>query len=166
MFGSQLSDFLEGHMKNNLDFNGFIQAAIIVKDIEKAAKAWAELFNVPVPETRVADAGPDTGNTNVTYRGKPAAYGLRLCSIKAGNWIVELHEAGGGDSTYQEFIDKHGQGVHHLGFAVGEKRDAVIGELEDMGYEMRQTGIDATNSWTIVDSEDILGVNLNIKPHG
>jgi hypothetical protein len=148
-------------MKNAVDFKGFIQIAIIVKDIEKAARAWADLFNVPVPEIRESSAGPDT---DVTYRGKKAAYGLKLAVIKAGNWVVELHEPTGGDSTFQEFLDKHGQGVHHLGFEVGEKRDAIIGELEDDGYKMRTIGIYPGSSWTIVDSEDALGVNLNIKP--
>jgi catechol 2,3-dioxygenase-like lactoylglutathione lyase family enzyme len=148
-------------MKNTVDFKGFIQIGIIVRDIEKSAKAWADLFGIPVPEILVADAGSDT---NVTYRGKKAAYGLKLAVIKAGSWVVELHEPTGGDSTFQEFLDKHGQGVHHLGFEVGEKRDAIIGELEDNGYKMRTIGIYPGSSWTIVDSEDALGVNFNIKP--
>ena len=31
-------------MKNHLDFDGFIQIAIIVEDIEKARVEWAELL--------------------------------------------------------------------------------------------------------------------------
>jgi hypothetical protein len=151
-------------MENKLEFDGFIQIAIVVKDIEKAAKAWAELFNVPVPEIRIADAGPDTKNNNVSYRGEKARYGLKLANIRAGKWVIELHEASGGGSTYQEFLDKHGQGVHHLGFAVGDRRDAVVNELEGMGYGIRQIGV-SDHTWTVIDSEDILGVNLNIKPH-
>ena len=30
-------------MKTPIDFNGFIQVAIIVRDIEKAAKEWVNL---------------------------------------------------------------------------------------------------------------------------
>jgi hypothetical protein len=150
-------------MKNPVDFNGFIQVAIIVRDIEKAARAWAELFDVPVPAIRVSEKGP---KTNLTYRGKEANYGLKLAVINAKDrgFVIELHEPLGGDSTFQEFLDKHGQGVHHLGFCVGEKRDALIGELEEMGYEMRTIGYYPGSSWTIVDSEENLGVNLNIKP--
>jgi hypothetical protein len=54
--------------------------------------------------------------------------------------------------------------VHHVGFQVGEARDAIIGELESKGFEMRTVGYYPGSSWTIVDSEDSLGVNLNIKP--
>ncbi|MDR2102977.1 MAG: VOC family protein [Treponema sp.] len=150
-------------MKTPVDFNGFIQIAIIVRDIEKAARTWAELFDVPVPPIRVSERGPQE---NLTYRGKKADYGLKLALINAKDrgFVIELHEPLGGESTFQEFLDKHGQGVHHLGFCVGEKRDALIGELEEMGYEMRTIGYYPGSSWTIVDSEETLGVNLNIKP--
>ncbi|GHU72144.1 lactoylglutathione lyase [Spirochaetia bacterium] len=150
-------------MKTPVDFNGFIQVAIIVKDIEKAAKEWCDLFDAPMPNIRVQEPGPRDGTT---YRGKPANYGLKLAVIDARDkgFVIELHEPTGGDSTFQEFLDKHGEGVHHLGFEVGDKRDAIIGELEGKGYKMRQIGFYPGSSWTIVDSEDKLGVNLNIKP--
>jgi hypothetical protein len=116
-----------------------------------------------MPEIRVSEPGPRDGTT---YRGKPANYGLKLAVIDAKDrgFIIELHQPTGGDSTFQEFLDKHGEGVHHLGFEVGDKRDAIIGELEGKGYKMRTIGIYPGSSWTIVDSEDKLGVNLNIKP--
>ena len=33
-----------------------------------------------------------------------------------------------------------------------------------MGYDLRTVGIYPGSSWTIVDTEEDLGVNLNIKP--
>jgi hypothetical protein len=150
-------------MKNAIDLNGFIQVALVVTDIEKAARAWADLFNLPMPEIRVDQP---SHNPDLTYRGKEAFYGLKFAviEVKERGFVIELHEAGEGDSTFKEFQDQHGNGVHHLGFCVGEKRDAVIGELEEKGYEMRTVGYYPGSSWTIVDSEDTLGVNLNIKP--
>ena len=67
-------------------------------------------------------------------------------------------------STFREFLDKHGNGVHHIGFEVGDRRAAIVGELADMGYDLRTVGIYPGSSWTIVDTEEDLGVNLNIKP--
>ena len=153
-------------MKNNIDLKDFIQIAIIVPDIEKAAKEWSEPLNVPMPEI-IEQKKPDGPIPNLTYRGRETSYGLRLAAIYAPQgFIIELHECTDkGDSTFNEFVNKHGYGVHHLGFKVGGRRDAVVGELEERGYEIRtfQTyGEDG--SWTIIDSEDTLGVNLNIKP--
>ena len=58
-----------------------------------------------------------------------------------------------------------GYGVHHIGFEVGDARDEIIKELKDMGFDTERTiGVYPGSSWTIVDSENVLGVNLNIKP--
>jgi hypothetical protein len=161
--GNIWKGFLKANMKNTIDLKGFIQVALVVKDIERTAKKWAELFNVPMPEIKVTEAKPDP---HVMYRGRQACYGLKFAviEVKDRGFALELHEAGEGNSTFKEFIDKHGNGVHHLGFCVGERRDMVIGELEEMGYTMRQIGMYPDGSWTIVDSEDDLGINLNIKP--
>ena len=39
-----------------------------------------------------------------------------------------------------------------------------FGELVDRGYRKRVEHIYEGGSWTIIDSEESLGVNLNIKP--
>ena len=65
-------------------------------------------------------------------------------------------------ARFQEFLDKHGEGVHHLGFDVGGQRDAIVEALVGKGCPLRLVGPE--KSWTIVDTEDRLGVNLNIKP--
>ena len=152
-------------MKNPVDFNGFIQIALIVKDIEASAKAWCELFDVPMPVIR--GSKEIVSRPGVTYRGKEASYGLRVCNIVAKDrgFVIELHECNGGDSTFQEYLDKHGYGVHHLGFAMGDKTAAAIKEMEEAGYKIRHQGV-SDNTWTIMDTEESLGVNLNIKPKG
>ena len=150
-------------MENKINMNGFIQIALVVHDIEKAAKTWADLFGVPVPSIR--DDKP-SHNPNLTYRGKEAYYGLKFAVIDCRDrgFVIELHEPDEHNSTFKEFLDKHGNGVHHIGFEVGERRDAIVGELEEMGYALRTVGYYPGSSWTIVDTEDDLGVNLNIKP--
>ena len=150
-------------MENKINMNGFIQIALVVHDIEKAAKTWADLFGVPVPAIR--DDKP-SHNPNLTYRGKEAYYGLKFAVIDCRDrgFVIGLHEPDEHDSTFKEFLDKHGNGVHHIGFEVGERRDAIVGELEEMGYALRTVGYYPGSSWTIVDTEDDLGVNLNIKP--
>ena len=150
-------------MENKINLNGFIQIALVVEDIEKAAKTWADLFGVPVPPIR--DDKP-SHNPNLTYRGEEAYYGLKFAVIdcREREFVIELHEPDEHPSTFREFLDKHGNGVHHIGFEVGERRDDIVNELEQQGYALRTVGYYPGSSWTIVDTEDTLGVNLNIKP--
>ena len=151
-------------MQNPIPLTGFIQIAIVVADIESAVDAWCNLFNAPRPEIRVTDAAP---NPDETYRGEVAAYGLKVAVIDCSErgFVVELHEPDQNPSTFREFLDQHGNGVHHVGFQVGDARDAVVSEVESMGYALRTVGMYPGGSWTIVDGEADLGVNLNIKPH-
>jgi catechol 2,3-dioxygenase-like lactoylglutathione lyase family enzyme len=143
----------------------FIQVTIVVSDIRRAAKAWAALLGVDEPEIWVNHL-ESNGEYPYTYRGKDdKPCDLQMCVIDMGSWVLELHEIDDRPSTFREFINKHGNGVHHLGFEVGDARDEVIRELKEMGFDTERTiGIYPGSSWTIVDSEDVLGVNLNIKP--
>lgn len=148
-------------METPVSKEGFIQINIVVKDIQKSAAKWADLFGIPVPEIFKNHL---EGGTDYCYRDQPATCDLLCCNIEMGNFVIELHQPVGGPSSFQEFLDKHGNGVHHIGFEVGEKRDKIISELAEEGYRMRTVGYYPGSSWTIVDSEDDLGVNLNIKP--
>lgn len=141
---------------------GFIQINIIVRDIEAAAAAWAALLGIEKPKIHINHL---EGGPNYLYRGQPVSCDLKVCNIAMDGFVIELHEPAGGESSFQEFIEKHGNGVHHLGFEVGDRRDEVIGQLAQMGFDTGRTvGIYPGSSWTIVDSEETLGVNLNIKP--
>ena len=149
-------------MNTPVNKNGFIQINIVVSNIETAAKKWADLLGIETPKIHVNHL---EGNENYKYRGKPVSCDLKVCNIEMNGFVIELHEPAGGESSFREFLDKHGNGVHHIGFEVGDKRDEIIEELKAAGYDTDRTvGIYPGSSWTIVDSEDTLGVNLNIKP--
>jgi hypothetical protein len=146
-----------------IPLSGFIQVALVVDDIENAMDAWCALFDVPRPKVRVT-SGP---NPNEKFRGETTDYGLKLAVIEVPErgFIIELHEPDQSPSTFREFLDKHGNGLHHLGFQVGDKVDAVVADLQAKGYPIRNQGVYSGGSWTIIEGEDSLGVNLNIKPH-
>ncbi len=147
-------------MQNAINMEGFIQICLVVDDIKKAAGTWAEMFGIPVPDIHEANFMPDPDQT---YRGQTANYKVKVANIKGPGFVIELHEPDGNPSTFREFLDKHGNGVHHLGFEVGERRDAIVDELSKR-YALRTVGYYPGSSWTIMDTEDDLGVNLNIKP--
>jgi len=151
-------------MKNSIPLNGFIQIALVVEDVESALDEWCKLFNVERPKIDVTEAIP---NPDVLYRGEVSCYAQKMAVIDCRDrgFVVEILEPNENPSTFREFLDKHGNGVHHIGFEVGEARDDVVSELETLGYVMRTVGMYKGGSWTIVDGEEKLGVNLNVKPH-
>ncbi|NLG25085.1 MAG: VOC family protein [Clostridiales bacterium] len=149
-------------MKTPIDKRGFIQINIVVADIEKAAAKWADLLGIEQPAIRTSHL---EGGENYQYRGKPISCDLKVCNIAMDGFVIELHQPCGGESSFQEFLDKHGNGVHHIGFEVGDRRDEIVAQLAAAGYDTARTvGFYPGSSWTIVDGEETLGVNLNIKP--
>ena len=145
--------------------NGFAQICIVVKDVRAAAKMWSLVLGIDEPE--IEERHLETSDEfPYTYRGEFEPCDLLVADIHiTDGLVIELHQPAGGESSFEEFIRKHGNGVHHLGFEVGDARDSVIEELKSLGFDTNRTfGAYEGSSWTIVDSEDTLGVNLNIKP--
>lgn len=148
-----------------IDLKNLIQISLVVKDIEKAAKAWSEIFGVEMPKISRLPAPEEC---QIYYRGKKTATRAKIACISLGQITIELTEPDEMDSSWKEYMEKHnGNGVHHLGFSVGsdENRDKVVKMLEDRGIGVRHYGYYPGGSYTFVDSEDQLGVILNIKPH-
>ena len=148
-------------MKTHLEKKNYMQICIVVADIEKAAQEWANLLGTEIPQI---EAKRLEGGASYTYHGKPISCDLKVCNIEMDGWILELHQPCGGQSSFQDFLEKHGNGVHHIGFRVGEERDELVRELTAAGYDADRTvGINPGRTWTIVDTEDTLGVNINLK---
>lgn len=148
-----------------VDLNGFIQVGLVVNDLEATVKAWSEIFGIPVPQISIISPPEDC---QIYYRGEKSNSRAKMACIQVGNVVFELMQADDCGSSWKEFHDQNGgrNGVHHLGFTVGsdEKRDSVISMLEDRGIGVRHYGYYPGGSYTFVDSEEQLGVNLNIKP--
>ncbi len=134
------------------------QIAIVVRDIEAAAKRYADVFGVEVPtpiETGTAD------KTNIRFRGQPTTARAKLAFFKMGQVSLELIEPMGGPSTWKEFLDSHGEGVHHIAFRV-EGMDDVLTYLNGKGLPTAQRGDYTGGRYAYVDADKMLGVNLEL----
>ena len=148
-------------MQTHLERKNYMQICIVVADIEKAAEEWAKLLGIEKPEIQPKRL---EGGEHYSYHNQLISCDLKVCNIEMDGWMLELHQSCGGQSSFQNFLDKHGPGVHHIGFWVGEEHDALVRELTEAGYDANRTiGINPGRTWTIVDMEDTLGVNINLK---
>ncbi|RYZ19805.1 MAG: methylmalonyl-CoA epimerase, partial [Chitinophagaceae bacterium] len=87
---------------------------IAVKDIEKAIETYTKLLNTPCYKTE------DVVSENV-----------RTAFFKTGDNKIELLEATSSESAIASFIDKRGEGLHHIAFDV----DDIYAEMKRLKAE-------------------------------
>jgi len=121
-----------------LETQTIVQVGLIVKDIEKTKKKWAEFLGVPVPAT--VQAG-DYETTKTKYKGKPAPKAkCQMAFFDAGPGMqLELIQPNGEKSTWQDFLDKNGEGIHHIAFKVNGT-EKILENCREKGIKCVQQG--------------------------
>lgn len=141
-----------------LGTNVVAQIGIIVKDIEKTAKVYADFLGVETPPANWTD-GLDKAQTE--YNGQPSEARARLAFFDMGSLQLELIQPDEHPSTWREFLDKHGEGVHHIAFIIDGMKDKVL-KLEQNGMPLIQKGEYTGGRYAYVDSENDLKVLLEL----
>jgi hypothetical protein len=141
-----------------LDSKTMAQVAIVVKDIEKASKAYAELFGIEVPEWSIASSH-DSKPTK--FRNERSDAEAKLAFIRLENITIELIEPLGGKSTWQEFLDNEGEGLHHIAFWIKGMKEKV--ELfRANGYPEIQSGGWDGGEYSYIDCTSKLGTIIEL----
>ncbi len=139
-------------MSGNNPFTTISQVGIVVRDIQKTMSEMERLFGV-TPD-KMAHVNP----THQRYRGKDGDFDALIALYDYSNIQIELIQPLGGSNIWQEFLDKHGTGIHHIRFDV-KNHDQAISDMERKGIAVSQSGdtIAPGKRWTYFDSEDALG---------
>lgn len=125
-------------MSGLLNTNILTQVGFIVKDINLTKKKFAEFFGVDVPNN--IDGGKYE-ITGTTYKDEPAPDANCLMAFfNLGNGVqIELIQPNGVKSTWQDYLDNHGEGIHHIAFGIKDM-NGKIKVCEDFGMKCVQRG--------------------------
>src|SRR4030042_4204592 len=96
-----------------------------VTDIDKTVEAWSKLYGI-APWTYRENGGTDV-------KGRP--WKIRMAFAYVGPLEVELVQCVEGRIFQSRFLDKWGEGVHHLGFFVDDV-DAEVTKLTKDGAQL------------------------------
>ena len=134
------------------------QVGVVVEDIAEVSQAWAELLGVEVPPARLTD-GQDI--SHIRYRGEGTDARAKLAFFDLGQVQLELIEPMGGPSTWREFLERNGQGIHHIAFRI-QGMDDVIARLEARGVPVVQRGDYTGGRYAYLDGIRRLGAILEL----
>ena len=135
-----------------------VQIGVVVKDIEKASAAYADFLGVAVPRWSWTDA-EDKAHTQ--FKGKPSPARAKLAFIELKNITLELIEPDSNPSTWREFLDTKGEGVHHIAFEL-EGIDNNTALLEKKGMPLLQKGDYEGGRYAYIDGTAKLGLILEL----
>ena len=138
------------------------QVCVVVKDLQKAVERYWTLLGIG-PWKIYTYAPPMIKDT--TYMGKPAYYSMKIGLAQVGSLVFELIQPLEGDSIYKDFIERHGEGIHHFGFFVPKLDDAVR-EMEGLGFKVIQSGrghgLHGDGGFAYLATEDDLAATFEI----
>jgi len=134
------------------------QIGLVVRDVEKSARAYAALLGVDVPAWGLT--APEE-KSHIRYRGQPTQGRAKIAFFQLDNIALELIEPVGGPSAWQEFLETQGEGVHHIAFRI-KGIDAEVASLEAKGLPLLQRGDFTGGRYAYMDSASPLGVILEL----
>ena len=102
------------------------QVAYVVRDLDRAIERFAPLFG-PISTMEIDLEG-------TLYRGRKSDVSLKLGFGRSGPIEIELIQVVSGESPHTEFLEKHGDGPHHVRCIVPEL-DPLLKKAEQKGFE-------------------------------
>ena len=113
------------------------QLSLITRDYRKMME---KLVKTGIGPWSVYTFGPDTV-TDCIYRGQPGTYICKVCLALSGTMMWEIIQPLSGPSIYEEFLDKHGEGIHHVAVNCNDQDwETRVAEFEKHGYKIVQSG--------------------------
>lgn len=116
------------------------QVGFIVKDIQATKKKWAEFLGVEEPEANLAG---EYAVTQTEFQGAPAPEANSLLAFfDVGPGLqLELIQPNEAPSTWRNYLNEHGEGIHHVAFNIkGMKMAEAVEKCEDFGMTLEQKG--------------------------
>lgn len=139
-----------------------IQIAHLVKDIDKAMNYYYDAMRIG-PWNVYELKQPLLGESYV--RGRPSDHTYMLSLATHNNMQYELIQPLTGRSIYDEFLDRHGEGLHHVKFYFDDCA-AAIADFARKGFSVIQSGRIDEDEFYYLDTDRTLGIVVEIGNAG
>ena len=114
-----------------------IEIAIVTRDCQRTMSG---LCRMGIGPWQVHTFSPEN-TTNQTYRGKPSSFTMKVCFAQLGTMIWELIEPISGSTIFEEFLLRHGEGIHHVAYDCNNiPFQQRMAEFERRGFQLVQSG--------------------------
>lgn len=130
-------DVLSEFALSNSFLGNIIEVCLVTEDAQRTMEG---LVRLGVGPFRVYTFTPDSV-TDQTYRGETSPFSLTVCFATNNDLTFEIMQPLSGRTIMREYLDAHGEGIHHLAFDCNglpwEKRLKLF---TDRGFARTQSG--------------------------
>lgn len=149
-----------------MKFDKYVHFGVVVKDYKKTIEVLENAFGIgPWRVNDFPPAGVDPSQLNMTYHGKKGDFKAKFCFANIGDTEIEVIQPVEGDSVWFDFLEEHGDGIHHVKFFV----DSIVETkeyLESKGYTMLQSGVgvgpNEGRTWAYFKTQEDAGFILEV----
>ena len=133
---------------------------VVVRDVEKTASTYASLFSVGPFLIRTVK----TPASHASVGGVPVEYTLKFGYCKTSTITLELVETVSGRTAYSEFLEEHGEGIHHIGYKAPPPLDEELERWKRFGIRALQVNYrdDKRYGWAYMDTQGIVGSIIEV----
>jgi methylmalonyl-CoA/ethylmalonyl-CoA epimerase len=140
---------------------GITQIGIVVRDLERGIREYTDLIGVS--PGAIYTYGPGFVS-DLTYRGVRGSYAMRI-ALSGASPMVELVEPLAGPSIYHDWLEEHGEGLHHVGVEVPSVERATAAATA-AGFTVIQSGrgygLDGDGGYAYLDTYDRLRIIVEL----
>jgi methylmalonyl-CoA/ethylmalonyl-CoA epimerase len=111
------------------------QCAIVVNDLDEAVRRWSEQLRIGPWTAYRLEA---TRLKEMRYHGDEVEFSLRHALAWQGELQFELVQPLGGPSIFADYLEAHGEGLHHVGKYV-QDHPAAVAEVTANGFTALQS---------------------------
>jgi methylmalonyl-CoA/ethylmalonyl-CoA epimerase len=138
------------------------QIAWVTRDLEKSMKAWVDSLKIG-PWTVLTFTNQSLKYLKVDDKTVTEPFKFLIGISWIGDMQLELIEPVYGPTIYEAFIQKHGEGLHHIKERItDDATEGVLQEYRDKGIGVTQTGQFETDFHYYLDTESKLDFILEL----
>ena len=147
----------------NKRFTEISQVGIVARDKEKVIANMREVFGAEPDQCTVCKVSPTENNGN--YHGEPGDFEADLLFYNFANLQIEYMIPRYGKNIWSDWMDEHGEGLHHVLFNV-DSFDGAVSDMKEKGIDLIQDGPSTLKKglhWGYFDGYDKVGFVFEVK---
>ncbi len=139
-----------------------VQIGIVVRDLERSTGLLSKIFGIG-PFHFIE--WPNRPESKYFFRGRQERIKIRQAFVQVGALELELIQPlEGENNAYRQFLDEHGEGIHHILFET-QDMDGTVKLVKEQGVEVLQNGdgIRPGTRWALLDTQALVGFLIELR---